>query len=190
MDRKEKLIMAFDEAILSDDKLQNQKERMDGITLSTIHSVKGLEFDTVYLVAFEEGIFPNLNRIDDNYDLEEERRVAYVACTRAKNKLFLTCANRRMLYGYRVSNPPSQFLEEFVGGAKKKVKKEVETITSKPKVEIPNDTAYSVGDKVKHKVYGEGIVVSLNGVIGTICFTSQGVIKSFDMTHPAISKAD
>ena len=190
MDRKEKLIMAFDEAILSDDKLQNQKERIDGITLSTIHSVKGLEFDTVYLVAFEDGIFPNLNRIEDNYDLEEERRVAYVACTRAKNKLYLTCANRRMLYGYKVSNQPSKFLEEFIGGAKKKVKKETDTIDTKPKVEMKNDTAYSVGDKVKHKMYGEGIVVSLNGVIGTICFTSQGVIKSFDMTHPAISKLD
>ena len=190
MDRKEKLIMAFDEAILSDDKLQNQREKVDGITLSTIHSVKGLEFDTVYLVAFEDGIFPNLNRIEDTYDLEEERRVAYVACTRAKNKLYLTCANRRMLYGYKVSNQPSKFLEEFVGGAKKKIKKETEVIDSKPKIEMKNDTAYSVGDKVKHKIYGEGIVVSLNGVIGTICFTSQGVIKSFDMTHPAITKLD
>ena len=190
MDRKEKLIMAFDEAILSDDKLQNQREKVDGITLSTIHSVKGLEFDTVYLVAFEDGIFPNLNRIEDTYDLEEERRVAYVACTRAKNKLYLTCANRRMLYGYKVSNQPSQFLEEFVGGAKKKIKKETEVINTKPKIEMKNDTAYSVGDKVKHKIYGEGIVVSLNGVIGTICFTSQGVIKSFDMTHPAITKLD
>ena len=190
MDRKEKLIMAFDEAILSDDKLQNQREKVDGITLSTIHSVKGLEFDTVYLVAFEDGIFPNLNRIEDAYDLEEERRVAYVACTRAKNKLYLTCANRRMLYGYKVSNQPSKFLEEFVGGAKKKIKKETEVIDSKPKIEMKNDTAYSVGDKVKHKIYGEGIVVSLNGVIGTICFTSQGVIKSFDMTHPAITKLD
>ena len=123
-------------------------------------------------------------------DLDLERRVAYVACTRAKNKLYLTCASRRMLYGYKVSNQPSQFLEEFVGGAKKKIKKETEVIDTKPKVEMKNDTAYSVGDKVKHKMYGEGIVVSLNGVIGTICFTSQGVIKSFDMTHPAITKLD
>ena len=188
MERKEKLIMAFDEAILSDDKLQNQKERIDGVTLSTIHSVKGLEFDTVYLVALEEGIFPNMFRIMDSYDLEEERRVAYVACTRAKHKLYLTCANHRMLYGNRVSNKPSKFLEEFVGEYKKaKVKEET---TEKPKCELPNDTVYKVGDKVKHKVYGEGMVVSLNGVVGTICFTSQGVIKSFDMTHPAISKVE
>ena len=190
MERKEKLIMAFDEAILSDDKLQNQKERIDGVTLSTIHSVKGLEFDTVYLVALEEGIFPNMFRIMDSYDLEEERRVAYVACTRAKHKLYLTCANHRMLYGNRVSNKPSKFLEEFVGEYKKAKAKVKEETTEKPKCELPNDTAYKVGDKVKHKVYGEGMVVSLNGVIGTICFTSQGVIKSFDMTHPAISKVE
>ena len=190
MERKEKLIMAFDEAILSDDKLQNQKERIDGVTLSTIHSVKGLEFDTVYLVALEEGIFPNMFRIMDSYDLEEERRVAYVACTRAKHKLYLTCANHRMLYGNRVSNKPSKFLEEFVGEYKKAKSIVKEESTEKPKNELPNDTAYKVGDKVKHKVYGEGMVVSLNGVIGTICFTSQGVIKSFDMTHPAISKVE
>ena len=70
------------------------------------------------------------------------------------------------------------------------IKKEIEIITSKPHIEMKNDTNYKVGEKVKHKVYGEGIIVSLNGVIGTICFTSQGVIKQFDMTHPSIRKAD
>ena len=187
--RKDKLINAFDEAILSDDKIQNQKENIDGITLSTVHSVKGLEFDTVYLVAFEEGIFPNRYRIESDYDLEEERRVAYVACTRAKNKLYLTCANKRMLYGNKVANQPSIFLEEFIGEGKKKVKKAIEVTFDKPKVEMKNDTSYHVGEKIHHKVYGEGIIVSLNGVIGTICFTSQGVIKQFDMTHPSITKA-
>lgn len=187
--RKEKLINAFDEAILSDDKIQSQREKIDGVTLSTIHSVKGLEFDTVYLVAFEEGIFPNRYRIESDYDLEEERRVAYVGCTRAKNKLYLTCANKRMLYGNKVSNQPSTFLEEFVGEGKKKVKSAVEVTFDKPKVEMKNDTSYHVGEKIIHKVYGEGIIVSLNGVIGTICFTSQGIIKQFDMTHPSIKKA-
>ena len=189
IDRKEKLISAFDEAILSDDKVQSKREKIDGITLSTIHSVKGLEFDIVYLVAFEEGIFPNRYRVESDIDLEEERRVAYVGCTRAKNKLFLTCANKRMLYGNKVSNAPSQFLEEYVGSMPKKEVK-LETFTTKPKVEMANDTNYKVGEKIIHKVYGEGIIVSLNGVIGTICFTSEGVIKQFDMTHPSIKKSE
>ena len=94
-----------------------------------------------------------------------------------------------MLYGNKVSNQPSTFLEEFVGEGKKKVKSAVEVTFDKPKVEMKNDTSYHVGEKIIHKVYGEGIIVSLNGVIGTICFTSQGIIKQFDMTHPSIKKA-
>ena len=112
--RKDKLIEAFDEAILADDKLQNQRQRSDGITLSTVHSVKGLEFNTVFIVGFEEGIFPNDNFFAD-VDLEEERRVAYVACTRAKRHLFITCAKKRMLYGRLNKNNQSRFLLEFIG---------------------------------------------------------------------------
>ena len=190
IDRKDKLINAFDEAILSDDKLPNQKERKDGVILSTVHSVKGLEFKIVYVVAFEDGIFPNTNRTDSEVDLEEERRVAYVACTRAKQKLFLTCANKRMLYGYKVRNNPSLFLNEFVGGLKQKTILDFAKppVKEKEKIEMKNDTDYKVGEKIKHKVYGEGIVVSLNGTIGTICFPHQGIIKQFDMTHPSIQK--
>ena len=116
--RRDKLVEAFDEAILADDKLQNQRQRNDGITLSTVHSVKGLEFNTVFIVGFEEGIFPNDNFFAD-VDLEEERRVAYVACTRAKRHLFITCAKKRMLYGRLNKNNQSRFLLEFIGTSEK-----------------------------------------------------------------------
>ena len=96
--RTEKLREAFDEAILSDEYLQTQKENKTGVTISTIHSVKGLEFDYVFLVGFEENIFPNTFRLEDESELEEERRVAYVACTRARKKLIFTRAKQRMLY--------------------------------------------------------------------------------------------
>ncbi len=210
-DRRTKLIEAFDEAILADDKLQNQRQRQDGITLSTVHSVKGLEFDTVFIVAFENGIFPNLSFHEDVSE-EEERRITYVACTRAKSHLILSCAKKRMLYGRTQSNSQSIFLLEFIGSkskfSKKKEKElkiedfeisqinEYDDTPQATSVEVcedaKDDTEYKVGDFVNHKIYGDGIVVSLEnkfgGVMGKICFTAQGTIKSFDMSHPSIRK--
>ena len=104
-----------DEAILSDDKLQNQRQSDNGVTLSTVHSVKGLEFDTVFVVAFEQGVFPSYISNVENEDKEEERRIAYVAVTRAKNRLYLTTTKRRLLYGQTTRNRPSIFLLEFSG---------------------------------------------------------------------------
>ena len=191
----EKLMFAFDEAVLSDDKLQNQRQDNEGVTLSTVHSVKGLEFDTVFVVAFEKGIFPSFMSTQEN-DEEEERRIAYVAVTRAKNKLYLTTANKRLLYGNINRNKPSNFLLEFAGANKfnnKKVNDDdfnirqvpVETISE---VKTSDDKNYKVGDHIIHKVYGEGIIVSLEGTIGKICFTAQGQIKTFDIMHPSIRK--
>lgn len=187
--RREKLISAFDEAILSDDKL-SKKQDNDGVTLSTIHSVKGLEFDAVFLVALENGIFPNIVRLNDENSLEEERRIAYVAVTRAKNKLFLTCASKRLLYGQYLKQSQSQFLLEYIKN--KNVFKEKAKVDVKPadfEAKKPTDNTFAIGEMVMHTVYGEGIVVSLgDNNIGKICFTKQGLIKSFDMTHHSISK--
>ena len=223
--RRDKLLGAFDEAILSDDKLQSQRQNKNGVTISTVHSVKGLEYRAVFVIAFEDGLFPNLGRFED-VDMEEERRIAYVACTRAKDKLFLTSAKSRILYGSKINNAQSIFLFDFLGIDNKKkqtssIKKhddygisqinfdddeisQVDEVRQKPKkseikyveevVEEGNgDKNYKVGDFVNHKIYGDGIIVSLEarneaGWIGKICFTAQGVIKTFDMLHPAIKK--
>ncbi len=194
---KEKLMYAFDEAILSDDKLQDQKQSNEGVTLSTVHSVKGLEFDTVFVVAFENGIFPSFMSLEDDDDGEEERRIAYVAVTRAKNKLYLSTAKKRMLYGNWSNNKPSKFLLEFAGSGNNKKKYQYEDEydirqTSYEEKEELNDQQkdnnYRVGDFIIHKVYGEGIVVSLDGNIGKICFTARSEIKTFDLTHPSIRK--
>lgn len=199
---KEKLIYAFDEAILSDDKLQNQKQSNEGVTLSTIHSVKGLEFDTVFVVALENGVFPSYVVLSETDEIEEERRIAYVAVTRAKNKLYLTSAKKRLLYGNVSRNKPSQFLLEYSGANKFETRKsyrfdddeygikQVDFETPKPKEEvIKSDEKYKVGDFIIHKVYGEGIIVSLDDdTIGKICFTSKGEIKTFDLTHPSIRR--
>lgn len=190
---KEKLIYAFDEAILSDDKLQNQRQANDGVTLSTVHSVKGLEFDTVFVVAFEMGIFPSYFATTESDDGEEERRIAYVAVTRAKTQLYLTNAKKRLLYGQFNNNKPSQFLLEFTGANRfSKTKKEnsikIDNKVSENKKEDNQDKNYHVGDYVIHKIYGEGIIVSLEGNNGKICFVERGEIKLFDITHPSIRK--
>lgn len=85
----------------------------DCVTLMTIHSAKGLEFPSVYVVGMEDGIFPGMNSMFDEDELEEERRLCYVAMTRAKEHLTLTNARQRMLYGRTSTNRPSRFLEEL-----------------------------------------------------------------------------
>ena len=87
-------------------------EQADAVTLMTMHSAKGLEFDTVFLGGMVEGIFPSHRSINSDEELEEERRICYVAMTRAKRKLYITCAQRRMLYGQTSFCRPSRFIGE------------------------------------------------------------------------------
>lgn len=91
----------------------NQDYNSESISLMTLHSAKGLEFDYVFMVGMEENIFPHAQSMTDEHDIEEERRLCYVGITRAKKRLYLIYANSRMLYGGVQSNPPSRFLEEM-----------------------------------------------------------------------------
>lgn len=91
----------------------NQDYNKESISLMTLHSAKGLEFDYVFIVGMEENIFPHAQSMTDEHDLEEERRLCYVGITRAKKRLYLIYVNSRMLYGGIQSNPPSRFLEEM-----------------------------------------------------------------------------
>ncbi len=83
------------------------------VTLMTVHSAKGLEFDNVFVAGMEESIFPHMNSIGEEGAVEEERRLAYVAITRARKRLFLTCAQTRQLYGQPNANPTSRFIREI-----------------------------------------------------------------------------
>lgn len=203
LSRVDKLREAFDEAILSDEYLQTQKENKTGVTVSTIHSVKGLEFDYVFLVGFEENIFPNTFKIEEESELEEERRVAYVACTRAKKKLIFTTAKQRMLYGNFFRNEPSRFLAEFMGGlSSEKKKNHVEDfifddiIDEKPKTEeakkdeikMTDPKIYKLGDAVIHNKYGEGVIIAISNGIGDIFFSSEKKLIKIFLAHPALSK--
>ena len=102
----------LDEIALYTD-LDNHDPNEDAVVMMTIHSAKGLEFPVVFVVGMEEGIFPGSRAIGDIEEMEEERRLCYVALTRAKERLYLTCAGQRMLFGHTNSNPLSRFADEI-----------------------------------------------------------------------------
>lgn len=201
MTRKERLEAAFDEAILSDDKLQNQRQKGDGITLSTIHSVKGLEFDYVFVIGLEENIFPNVYRFANESEIEEERRIAYVAFTRAKKRLYLLSTKTRLLYGERFTNKTSRFVLEFTGANRLNENIQTEEVSDyakekpggminyQPKDDLKmsiND--YRVGDKVIHEQFGEGIIIAINRDIGQIFFDKTKTLAKILLNHNSLKK--
>lgn len=194
---RDKLQAAIDQALLSEEQNDLDAQEEDYVTLTTVHSAKGLEFRYVFMTGLEEGVFPSKTSIFEN-NLEEERRVAYVGMTRAQEKLYLTSAQNRLLYGNYNRNRPSRFINEFQEGIKKHiVQKPIEqpTLPKKPKTTkkettIKNASDYKVGDKVIHTTYGEGTIVGINDKMGFIVFTKEGKIGKFDLTHHAISKVE
>ena len=155
--------------------IEEHKNNTDVVTLMTIHSAKGLEFDHVFLIGLEEGLFPHTNSMDSPDEIEEERRLCYVAVTRAKKSLTLVNAKRRMLYGNTNSNLPSRFIGEISDDYLDKDEEE-KPIFNKEKM-IDESIDYSLGDKVVHDVYGEGIVVGIGSIL-TIAFSHEyGIIK-------------
>ena len=102
----------LDEVALYTD-LDNYDQSADCVTLMTMHAAKGLEFPTVFIIGCEEGIFPGLRCIGEPDEMEEERRLCYVALTRAREHLILTCARQRMLFGRTTANRVSRFVEEI-----------------------------------------------------------------------------
>ena len=184
--RLEKMIELFDEITLSENK-RDGKERDDGVTLSTIHSVKGLEFKVVFLIGLEEGIFPNQSKLENTTELEEERRICYVGMTRAKNKLYLCQSITRLLYGRKFNNSPSKFLIEAVGVEHKPkpfVKKEAE-----PK-SITVEEGYQMSDTVIHNAFGEGMIINITGKVATIFFKESKETKKILLTYPGLSKKE
>lgn len=170
----------------------DQSKEEDKVVLMTVHSSKGLEFRNVFVVGLEEGLFPSRMSMEDEKDIEEERRLFYVALTRARDRLFLTSADSRMIYGQTIYSKNSRFLEEI----KDFVEIEDETVRSRAKTEgkpIPRPTnftgkiglgakkekagSFNIGDKVIHKMWGEGTVVTLVGDDITIAFPSKGLKK-------------
>ncbi|MBP1560930.1 MAG: UvrD-helicase domain-containing protein [Oscillospiraceae bacterium] len=179
-------------------------ENDDVVSLMTMHSAKGLEFPTVFIVGMEEGIFPGIRSMNTQEDMEEERRLAYVAITRAKKKLFITHAKQRMLFGSTNRNLISRFAKEIAPEYIQKIDSTIKMrddsdddviVQNIPKYTLQNELAnrkieqakksrscdFSVGERVKHNVFGEGTVVSVkkisNDAMLEVAFDTVGTKK-------------
>ncbi len=177
----------LDELSLVSDASENQKDEEDKVTLMTMHAVKGLEFDYVFVVGVEEGLFPHLNSMNSEEELEEERRLAYVAITRARKKLYIINSRSRLLYGKISSNVPSRFISEIGDDLLEQEKKESIFTKKITKEEMITNNDLKPGDLIKHDKYGNGVVLNIEGKIATISFTQNGV-KKLLKDHKAIKK--
>ena len=168
----------------TDDKSDNDEV----VKLMNFHQAKGLEFKVVFMVAMEEGIFPSGNTFSPS-DLEEERRICYVGITRAEERLYLTSCKNRLMYGHYESNPPSRFIREM--GLLGNIKKKVISVNTKEIVEkeqVDNKVIFKLGDKINHKIFGDGVVVSVDGNFIKIAFKVPYGIKTLLASHPSIIK--
>ncbi len=162
----------------------------DAVTLMTIHSAKGLEFDVVFLIGMEENIFPHANSLFERDGIEEERRLMYVGITRARDLLYLTNAKRRMLYGKESINPPSRFIEEIdkdlVEVTNSSVKEE--KVFNKNTVYSDEEVEWQSGDVVLHDIYGRGVVVGVDKMLVTVAFNNKIGIKKLMKNHKSLKK--
>lgn len=184
-------------ALMAD--IDNYDKDADAVTLMTIHSAKGLEFPVVFLPGMEEGIFPGQQSLGLPSEIEEERRLAYVAITRAKQILIITHAKERLLYNMTQRNPLSRFVREidesyldiqrerpaFAGSfVENKKKADIPSFNykkSEQKVEKKSITVFSIGDRVSHFTFGEGTVLNVipmsNDFMYEIAFDLVGTKK-------------
>ena len=173
------------------------------VKLMTIHGAKGLEFPVVFVVGLEERLFPTSRSYDDEESMEEERRLMYVAVTRAEEKLFLSSAKSRTLYGKRNGAARSRFVEEIEDKIsiheeevrKKDLKSRHEIYTgtamdSKPAKEVAGEMPeLHLGDTIVHKKWGEGMIVQLKGDEGVISFEGKG-LKTLNLKVAPIRKKE
>ena len=167
-DERNELELFLDQASL--DAGENQaKADEDAIQMMTLHSAKGLEFPLVFISGCEEGLFPHKRSLEDPRQLAEERRLCYVGITRAMERLYLTHAEVRNMYGMESFSPISRFIKEIPD----EFKYEIRMSSEKPKTSgfVPkivggtefNGEDFSLGDLVSHDVFGEGIILNYEG---------------------------
>lgn len=169
---------------------EEYKDDTNRVSLMTVHSVKGLEYKDVFIVGMEEGIFPHMNSIMESSEIEEERRLAYVAITRAKDNLTIINARRRTLFGREQVNPPSRFISEISTDLLDIVNKK-EEITPKLDVNtvLREETVdYKLGDNVYHETFGAGKVVEVTNTLISVAFKHPHGIKKLMKNHKKLSK--
>jgi DNA helicase-2/ATP-dependent DNA helicase PcrA len=158
-------------SFLQEISLYSDQDAMRGegslVTLMTLHNAKGLEFRAVFIIGMEEGIFPHSRSLEEN-TLEEERRLCYVGMTRAKERLCLTHASSRTLFGNRAYNLPSRFLDELPehGVVRERLapaRWDYGRRTAMQEFAPRDHPALSTGDSVRHQTFGEGVVTGIGG---------------------------
>ena len=170
--------------------ISEHQEQDDVVTLMTVHSAKGLEFSVVFLIGMEDGIFPHQNSFS-NDGLEEERRLCYVGITRAKEKLFISNAKRRMLYGKDVINPPSRFIKEITPELLEVNNEKMlpeEQINKEELYHKEGEVEFKDGDIIMHTIYGRGVVTSVKGDFITVAFAKNFGIRKLLKNHKSIKK--
>lgn len=196
-------------ALMTD--IDNYNADSDTVVMMTLHSAKGLEFPVVFIIGMEDGVFPGNQSIYNPEDMEEERRLAYVGITRAKQELYLTNTRTRLMFGSTTHNPPSRFLgeipedltektgvtsyssykrsaedepfkdfgDDFTSG--KPIRRGFSQPSAKPAAAAVSSESYKIGDTVKHKVFGQGVILSAksmgNDTLLEIAFEKSGTKK-------------
>ena len=197
--------------------LEEYNQGDDAVVMMTIHAAKGLEFPHVFLVGFEDGLFPGMRAIGDQQEMEEERRLCYVAITRAKEKLTISHARQRMLYGRTTAALPSRFLKEipedvvvrkglFYGAAPERTPYPTQSqyhsrqtaqrarsfLASAPSAQNAPKLELNKGDMVNHTAFGRGMVLSVMKMGGDalleIAFDDIGTKKLMANTASAHMK--
>ncbi len=153
--------------------LDNYNENEESVKLMTMHNAKGLEFDYVFIAGLEDGLLPHSRSIDNERQIEEERRLLYVAITRAKRKVFMSYANMRRTFNTVISTIPSRFLMEFdddlirksdassfynIRSSRKKSKKKTTL-----HIKSESEKYFRIGQKISHAKFGKGVILSVNG---------------------------
>lgn len=161
----------------------------DEVSIMTLHSAKGLEFNVVFLLGMEEGLFPHNRSFNSLSDLEEERRLCYVGITRAKEKLYLLSARQRTIFGKTSGTIESRFIREINDDLINKISSVKEHEEKRVVGNMYNSSSeIKTGDNVIHTVFGEGVVVNISGGIATIAFKKGIGVKSIAANHKYLTK--
>jgi DNA helicase-2/ATP-dependent DNA helicase PcrA len=194
-------LSAFLEGVALVSDVDSLPDKLDTVTLITLHQAKGLEFPVVFMVGMEDGILPHYKSIDDPSQLEEERRLCYVGITRAQKRVYLVRAFRRHLMGSSAVNKPSRFLADIPlnliargGVTAKEDEWSSKGIDAAEKAIKPNEDlpTFKAGEHVKHDQFGEGVVVNYHKIKNdaevVVAFDGAGV-KRFLLSFAKIEKA-
>ena len=172
--------------------ISEHEENDDVITLMTLHSAKGLEFPIVFITGMEEGIFPHSNAFMEGEEgIEEERRLCYVGFTRAREKLYLTNAKKRMLYGKTTQNPPSRFISEVEDDLLEVSNMSIKEEKAFNKSEVYSegvDVDFNKGDVVLHTMYGKGVIVDMDDRFLSVAFARNFGVKKIAKNFKGIKK--